>query len=369
MSRRGRDLKDRLLTRDEIAAQWRVRMADPGLSASQSAQFERWLGESTENAAAYEAIQHAWNAAGAEAASAEMRELREQALRYSVPTRKSNFRRWAWAAGLGVVALTAVFVARQSFLARDGAILVGARDAALFGLLPEPRANEFQTGVGQRSAVRLVDGSVITLNTASRIETTFSAGKRIVRLLSGQAMFEVARDVQRPFTVFAGDRRISVLGTSFDVRVGPREVRVTLVDGRVAVDQIAPVPFARLEGLSNEATHPKHAIRSISNLEPGEELVALSGGSATIRGTDVRRVTSWRDGRLIFQGDRLSDAISEMNRYSQTPIVLADPSIGDLQISGVFRTGQPEEFAHALSQYFPLEATRQSGTVLLIWAR
>jgi transmembrane sensor len=216
---------------------------------------------------------------------------------------------------------------------------------------------QFETRVGERSTIGLVDGSVITLDTGSRVSLDLGGKTREIHLLAGQANFEVAKDAIRPFVVYAADRRITALGTAFDVRLGPRDVSVTLVEGRVTVDQLRTKPLPG--GPDAPLVRTK--------LGPGEQLVATMGGIARVQGADLQRVTSWREGRLIFESDRLADAIAEVNRYSSTPIVLADPAIGDLRISGVFRTGQPLAFAHALTLYFSIDAAEENGATVLRW--
>lgn len=104
-----------------------------------------------------------------------------------------------------------------------------------------------------------------------------------------------------------------------------------------------------------------------TQLEAGEQLTAVVGGVASVRGADLERSTSWREGRLVFEADRLADAITEMNRYSTVPIVIADSSIGDLRISGVFSTDKPQAFAKALTEYFGIDAVERSSVRVLCW--
>src|SRR5690606_15701139 len=93
----------------------------------------------------------------------------------------------------------------------------------------------YSTGIGQRSTVTLQDGSIVELNAQTRIKVAFGAERRSVQLLDGQAIFRVAKDASRPFVVHAGDREIIALGTAFDVRLDPSAMRVTLLEGKVAV--------------------------------------------------------------------------------------------------------------------------------------
>src|SRR5690606_3672714 len=93
-----------------------------------------------------------------------------------------------------------------------------------------------------------------------------------------------------------------------------------------------------------------------TELAAGQQLVDSGTEGIEVRDAPVRRITSWREGRLIFEDEPLAAAVAEMNRYSRTRIRLADPALGRLRVSGVFRTGQSEAFAEALVAYFPIAA-------------
>src|SRR5262249_28526063 len=146
--------------------------------------------------------------------------------------------------------------------------------------------------------------------------------ERTVSLKRGQAFFEVMKGDKRPFVVHAGDRRVVAKGTSFDVRLDSGAVEVTLVEGRVTVDQPA-LPGARRA----TAGQP-------SELQPGEKLVAKIGGSASIAPANVESTTGWISGKHVFQDVKLGDALTEINRYTDKPIVIMDPRIADIHISG-----------------------------------
>lgn len=73
-------------------------------------------------------------------------------------------------------------------------------------------------GVGEMPVVTLEDGSVVQLNAASAIAVEFTEKRRVIRLLRGEAFFQVAHGADRPFTVMAGTTSVTALGTAFDVR-------------------------------------------------------------------------------------------------------------------------------------------------------
>jgi len=211
----------------------------------------------------------------------------------------------------------------------------------------------YRTEVGQRRDLQLPDGSVIALNTASTVLVHYTDRKRNVQLLRGQALFEVAADAERPFVVTAGDRRITAVGTAFDVRVDASGLRVSMVEGRVKVDPIQGEGLDRFIPLLGR-----------KRLVAGEQLVADARHEVTVSVTDVAREVSWRDGRLIFRHDTLAEAVAEINRYSQTQLVVEDPRAAGLRISGVFSTHRPENFVSALSAYYPVEARPRAPRVI-----
>jgi transmembrane sensor len=344
-------------TLEESAAAWRVRLSTPSVSALERRAFEQWLESSPENRRNYESMDRAYDAAGAAAAEEAIVKMREAALRFQAPPRR---RAMKWAASISATVIVAggiwwgsgkLDIERPELPSRSRAASEGVAriESAAHG--------EYETRIGERSIIRLVDGSVVTLDTASRVSFQLEGTEREVHLLAGRANFDVAKDKTRPFVVYAADRRITAVGTAFDVRLTPSEVRVTLVEGKVAVDQLARDPKPR--------AHDAPTVRT--QLDAGEQLIAPVGGAAKVLGANLERQTSWRAGRLIFEADRLSDAVGEMNRYSNIPIVLADPAIGDLKVSGVFGTANPKSFTRALTQYFNIDADERDNATVLRW--
>ena len=181
--------------------------------------------------------------------------------------------------------------------------------------------------------------------------------QRRVRLVSGQAWFQVAHNTARPFVVDAGDRRITALGTAFDVRLGrdERTVQITLAEGRLAVEAIQ----SRLVRLIRAAP-------PASVLIPGDSLVVSDAKPVLSREADVAKISSWRQGHLIFEGDTLEKAVEEVNRYSSMQIVVAEPSLANLPVSGVFQAGHSRSFIETVTGHYPISAAEQpDGRVVL----
>lgn len=325
--------------RRERAAAWLLRLRDEDCGADDRAAFEAWEAD-PRNAAAWRSVSAAWTLAGAGAETEAIRAWRTQAR--NLPARRRPWRALAAALAAGVVA-AAIFGYRELAVqpAPGPQAAATERPAA-----PAPVPSAYGTAVGERSTITLSDGSVVFLNTASRLRVDYSGDVRNVALLEGQALFEVAAEPQRPFVVTAGGRRVTALGTSFDVRLERDRLQVTLLQGRVRVEN---------------RTGARSASAAPTELSPGQQLIESPGDGTAVRPVAVARVTSWREGRLVFEDDLLADAVAEMNRYSTTRILLGDPALAQLRVSGVFHTGQTQNFVEALTAYFPIAVAPESA--------
>ncbi len=328
---------------DDAAIWWATRRQMDPKRFAEDARFSAWLAD-PRHARAWDEIDTRVDLVGNFAAQPEVREMREAALDM-VRTRRPDRRRY-WVAGIAMAASLAA-----------GIIWSGVPTA----IVP-PRqmaaGNLYTTKVGERREFTLPDGSRVALNTGSTLEVAYSRDRRDVRLLAGQALFHVAKDKKRPFVVAAGSRLITATGTAFDVEIKRGGgVAVLLVEGHVRVDTARPQGLARLIPWIDR-----------DEMEPGQRLVAPVSGDAVVAFGDVERETAWNRGVLIFRDDRLADAVAEINRYSTTMLVVEDPRIADLRVSGVFPTTQEKDFVAALEAFYPITARQRSpGAITLEW--
>lgn len=301
--------------------------------------------EDPANALAYGAVQGSLDQARDAAPLPEVREMRSEALA-ALPRRSPT--RPLLAACLLIGGLLSIFMISTNYpgIGRPGSIHDTPNDTQL---IPE----RYMTPVGARRDVVLADGSIMTLNTGSVAEVRYTDAERDVRLLNGQAIFRVAKNHARPFIVTAGDRRITATGTAFDVRLDGGEVKVVLIEGHVNVAPVAPAGLERLI--------PSLAVQK---MEAGEELVAVPGEAIRVSAVDVDQSTSWRRGQLVFRDERLAAVVAEVNRYSDTKIVIEDPRVANLKISGVFGVKRLENLQAALLAQYPLEAKVRSPRVI-----
>lgn len=337
----------------DIAADWLERQEDGGWSAEDQARLDEWLAADAAHAAAYAEMQRVYTLADEHAADPPIMSLRQAALTAPRVDRRPLWRVAAAASVAVVVGLTWSGVASLHSLPSPTPSPI-ARLAEALSASADPGSAVHRTRVGERLTFALPDGSVATLNTDSIVKVDYSGAERGVRLVRGQALFEVAKNKQVPFRVYAGDRQITALGTLFDVRIDGHKVKVALVEGVV---RVAPVRAA-----------PRRPVEQIE-MTAGEVLEASAAQPMRVATADIERTISWRSGVVEFAGDSLGSAVAEMNRYTDRPIEIADPEVAGYRVSGVFRTGEAETFAKMMTQVFPVEAEQKPGQPIVLRKR
>jgi len=324
------------------AADWHTRIEDDDPTPATREEFDAWLAASPRHREAYGAIERMWSNMGAARADPRILELRREAL--SAPDRPRRKLRFVAAAAAVLAGLAVIWGWTQlSERTRDGSTALSTTPM---------EGGTFRTSVGERSTVTLSDGSSVVLNTNTQVNIRFSPRARHVRLLSGQAWFQVARNASRPFVVEAGNQRVVALGTAFDVRLEDHQgtVQVTLMEGRVSVEPIQSL-FANLI----DSRPP------VAELAPGEALTATAKEPPRKQRADISKVSSWRQGQVVFNNDRLDTAIAELNRYTSSQIELSDPSLASLKVSGVFYAGHSDSFLETVTGYYPIRIVERTG--------
>lgn len=313
--------------------------------------FDEWRSKDQANADAFARAVGIWDAFDYVGAEPHLWALREAALAAGAEPR-----RHLWlGVGAGIAAslqamvlLATIFLGQASLpsLPQKGAGHVERPIAANLRSI----SLDYMTAKGELRKIDLADGSRVTLNTDSAIRVAFAADQRLITLLRGQALFEVAKQHGRPFVVQAGNRQITALGTVFDVRLDHNRTQVTLVEGKVVIDGLT-------DGTIDSLIAP-------TVLTPGHELIVVEGVTQALTKVDVDQQLLWRDGFVEFADTPLLAAVHEMNRYSSVQMVVADADTGRLGVSGIFRTGNPERFAEILAELLPLRARKlPNGTI------
>lgn len=320
------------------ASVWRTRLFEAG--AESSPEFEVWLEADHANLAAWRQVQGPWQAVGEAAASPEVMELRSAALRRA---RLHGRRRWA---GRG----------RRLAVASGLAACVGA--AGLFLAMNDgpPLGQTFRTEIGERRSVVLKDGSRLTLDSGTVVRVRYGRDARRLELAKGQARFDVAHDVQRPFSVRAGDETVVATGTAFNIDLIGRRTVVTLIQGHVTVLRRQPGSLWRPR---RHASQPAPIL-----LDPGQQLIAQPAAAPRVQVASLDRATAWESGQLVFADETLASVAERVSRYSGKP-VRVDPAVASLRISGVFNAGDVATFVDMVSRYLPVQAEESDDAVTL----
>lgn len=319
---------------DAEAAAWTWRLDAEALSASERTELESWLRQDPRHRRAFEEFGKTWRSL--DRLSEIKRE--EKIATLARATRGWSARRRSPALWGAAAALSLAVIGGAWWLGRGA------------------RSEVFSTQVGQERTVTLADGSVVALNTNTRIEVRFTRARRDIYLLRGEAHFHDVRDRARPFFVHVGEARVQAIGTQFEVRLrADRQIDVLVNQGLVEV---------RAE-IGRASSAPR-----VQSLSAGQQLM-IDGPRLQVRSVSPGRIAddlSWRYGALVFDNEPLARAAAQVARYTRARIVLR-PGVGRLRISGRFRTNDVRGFFKALALALPVRVTRVQPGLITVQPR
>ncbi|MBI5381586.1 MAG: FecR domain-containing protein [Opitutae bacterium] len=329
---------------NEQVAQWLERR-DAGLTAEQRLEFERWLEANPAHEEAFAQAAAMWDLIHSPAA-----DNRDQ-LRGELRT--LNHRRWR-RRGLAMAALIAVGFFVSTLWHRPAAPDLQAPLVATTTRLLVPTQQV------------LPDGSTVELSPDSRIAVQFDAGQRRVLLQQGDAFFAVKKDSARPFIVVAGAVSVKAVGTAFAVSLAPRNVDVLVTEGRVAVEAAAtpnttapaaPTPVTFVNAGNRLSVIPE---RAATEPEPQVEPVSPE---------ECEHQLSWRAPRIEFTNTSVGDAVEQFNRQGKTRLIVRDPAVSAMRVTGVFRVDNAKGFAGLLVSGFGLTAEPEGDNAIVLAKR
>jgi len=319
------------------ASEWIARLNSDDVSTEDRAQFELWKRAHPFNARAYDELSLTWIRfldAGALVRASEV----AQPLNLRVQQRKRHWSITALAAGAVIATL-----------------LAGLYGQWLRSL------TRFETAIGEQTKIALPDGSMMDLNSNSRVEVHYSPLLRIIHLKRGEAFFKVAHDVRRPFWVTSGNCWIRAVGTQFDVYKKPVGLRVTVSEGAVQLGTTQGVrPFS--QSVSS-------AVPAIATLFTGQQadLNAASVMTRSLSADDMVQALGWRDGSLYFADRALADVVAELNRYTSDQLILEDDELRTLVVGGTFQANPlgAEALLHSLQVDLGVSSHRVGNRILI----
>ncbi len=319
------------------ASAWLSRLQRDEVTEADGLEFEAWLAEAPANRAAYRqavAVWHEFEVCADDVLAQLATQARHTALRRPPPMR----------------ALTRPLLTRRWLLGAGGfAVAAGLGLAVLPSVLVQPTTRTYVTGKGQRQRVTLADGSIVDLNAETHLKVSFARSERRAVLGDGEAIFDVAHDERRPFTVEASNRLVRVVGTQFDVRNRQGELTVTVARGKVQVRPIAAASSGRTFMLT-----------------PGQRLDVDRAGVEQLRAVDPQEAFSWRAGRLVYRGQPLADVVADLNRQFVEQVEISDPALGKMPITGVIVLDDQHAVIARLSLMLPIRSVPSDRGLLLL---
>lgn len=302
------------------AADWLERRVCENWGETDQAELEAWLSQSPAHRVAYLRLESVWS-----------RTYRLAPLRGA--THEGERRR---------------ILPRFTRIAASGlAVALVAVGAALF--LSAPKEQTYATGIGGHRIVMLADGSRIELNTNTVLRARIGDRSRAIWLDRGEAFFQVHHDAARPFTVLAGNRRVTDLGTQFLIRRDTARLEVAVMEGRV-----------RFENGDNAQAHA-------ALLTPGDVAVS-DANSVSITRKPVQKLANeigWRHGVLVFEHATLASAAAEFNRYNRQKLVVLDPSVARMTIDGTFQTDKVDAFTDLAKEVLGLRVENRGDQAVI----
>ena len=329
------------------ATDWIAKL-DRGLTGDEERRFKAWLFESDGNYAVFMELAKLWD--------------RMDILESLAVTREDSERRpgGGWrkalpiAASIAAIALASAWIA-SNFEIADAPIAMDIDTRAVY-----------ETDTGARAKYELEDGSRIVLNTNTRVTIDFTSTNRFLHLDRGEIHIQVASDPSRPLSVYSGGRVVQAVGTEFNVEISDDKsieivvsegvVMVGVIDGNVA-DRISAEPIA--------------LPRSSTLVAAGQEVVVRQGDDAVaapkpIEDEEIAVKLSWREGNLIFRGEPLEEAISEVSRYTAVEFIILDEAAKKERVAGLFRAGDVDGLLEALRQNFNITYERIADNQVIL---
>lgn len=320
--------------RPSTAEAWLARMGRPGVSARDQASFGAWLEADPDHLRQYEALK---------AANAELADLRHAFEADLARLRRGGARRSRPSKGLVL----------------GGGFAAAAAVVAALALLPMlravPEGQLFESAPGQIVDVTLDDGSQVTLDADSAIRVALAKDVRRLTLERGSAYFEVTHDAVHPFQVAVADRRVIVTGTRFVTAITGDSAQISVLQGRVAIGRRDAARADALEGALG--------------VTAGERAVFRAGAPQIRKArADVDSATAWRQRRLVFRNAPLSEVIAAAARYSDAPLVAADPALERMFITTVLPLEGDGALADRMAALLPIRAENAADGRVLIRA-
>lgn len=319
----------------EGPSDWLAKL-DRGLTKREEARFTAWLFENDDNYSAFMKLARLWDRMDALAALAGV---------MPEPARpKTPWRRYVLP-----IAATLLLSAFLTYW-----ISANVTQHEVPGHRAAEESRTYETAVGERSSFELEDGTRIVLNTNSSVRVRYTSSNRLLYLERGEMHVAVERDLVRPLSVLVGNHVAQAVGTEFNVEItDDRNIELIVTEGVVMVGIVDPGAVAP------SSDEPIALTPQSTLVTAGQGAVIEHNGNGTqeverqpLSADDIAVRLSWREGNLIFRGESLEEAVSEVGRYTSVEFVFLDEYSRKVRVAGLFKAGDVEGLLAALRQNF-----------------
>ncbi len=240
---------------------------------------------------------------------------------------------------------------------------------------PQPLAkHEIKTKYGSKTSLVLPDGTKVWLNAGSKMiyNKDFGAELREVNL-TGEAYFDVVKNADKPFIIHAGNIKIKVLGTAFNVRSYPDEknTETSLIRGSLEItlnetkEKYILKPYQKLVVNNNPALAAK--TNNANNLPDGEQPITdIELGRLSVMAQDSSIVeTAWVYNRLVFNGETFDEIAHKMERWYAVNIVIKDDKLKTIKFTGIFENETVDQALGAFQLTTPFKVNNKNGQIII----
>lgn len=332
---------------------------DRGLTPEREVVLKEWLAQSVKHKESFLEMASMWD------------NLDALAQLSDVFPYKSSSKRWYNQTGFYKIAASVLLCLTASFylITPTGDKLVQQNSSSEYREL----VATYRTKIGEHSTIRLPDSSILTLNTNSEVSVEYTLSQRNLVLKHGEIHVEVAHNKNRKFLVNAGDKTIEAVGTAFNVQhYNDVNIELLVTEGTVVVSQL----------LSNMGS--KGIIDTLNQLISDEEEVklAVTAGekinlniSETVKPSNIKiekidneieKKLSWMEGKIVFKGETLQEAIEEISRYSPWELELSGEKIKQVKIIGRFQAGDIELLLATLNKNFKIHSEHVGNSKIIL---
>ena len=328
------------------AAEWLALRQAENFSPVQQAAFADWMAQNSRHAEIFAEVESAWGRFDRLAFYPHSADTApDPDLLAPAPRRLHRLSHWA------PVALAAAAMVMVGIFWQGSPFTAGAVTPSTTAASDKPQF------------MNLPDGSSVELNAGSQVTVHFTSTQRRLKLVRGEAHFSVTKDPAREFIVEADGVAVRAIGTAFNVRLQEKKVEVLVTEGSV---KVAPPAVGLV------AAKPSRS-EIIATLSAGQRTILPATGVAadfsprveTLDPTEIDRALAWQTNRFNFDATPLSEVVRRLNRHATgrngAQLIIRDPQLDAVLISGRFRNDNVESFVEALETSFGVVAERRSN--------